>query len=32
MLATFGDAEPEFLEITEGVFITAVGLGHHMPF
>jgi hypothetical protein len=29
--ATYGDAEPEFLEITEGFFIAAMGLGHHPP-
>jgi hypothetical protein len=31
ILATYGDAEPEFLEITEGLFIAAMGLGHHPP-
>jgi hypothetical protein len=31
MLATYGDAEPEFLEITEGFFIATMGLGHHPP-
>jgi len=32
MLATYGDAEPEFLGNTEGFFITAMGLGHHIAF